>query len=501
MTTRKSLLTEENFARVVVGFVTVGFIAIVVAAAAAGWAQWRNQQYLEAIDHTRTVESRISDFSTLIERAETARRGYLVRGAFNHRQAYEEAVAPQRPLLDEIAALTADNAAQQRRVAETRALLAEQLAFQQQTITLIDQGRFDEAIAQFRNDPSITLTRQLRERAAAMLGEEGRLLGERNAAQTRAADTLFALAALAGILLLIVAAAAVTAIRRYTTDLATSRSALRALNENLEDAVEERTVDLQRANDEIQRFAYIVSHDLRSPLVNVMGFTAELDTARQQITRYFDEASANDPELAKSDAAIAAHEDLPEAIGFIRSSTQKMDRLINAILQLSRQGRRTLAPEPIDMNAMVLGIADMLQHRTSEAGAEIRIEGKLPAIETDRLAIEQIFQNLIENAVKYLKPGRAGVVTVRGRRDGKRLLYEVEDNGRGIDPRDHERVFDLFRRSGQQDQPGEGIGLAHVRALAYRLGGLISCESELDRGALFRLSLPPKFQAGEGVSQ
>jgi signal transduction histidine kinase len=112
--------------------------------------------------------------------------------------------------------------------------------------------------------------------------------------------------------------------------------------------------------------------------------------------------------------------------------------------------------------------------------------------------MEQIFSNLIENAVKYLQPGRAGEVTLRGRKEDDRILYEVADNGRGIDPRDHERIFDLFRRSGTQDQPGEGIGLAHVRALAYRLGGFIDVKSELGQGATFLVSLPVTY-ADEGV--
>jgi signal transduction histidine kinase len=107
--------------------------------------------------------------------------------------------------------------------------------------------------------------------------------------------------------------------------------------------------------------------------------------------------------------------------------------------------------------------------------------------------MEQIFSNLIENAVKYLQADRAGQVTVRGREDGDRVVYEVQDNGRGIDPRDHERIFDLFRRSGTQDQPGEGIGLAHVRALAYRLGGFIDVQSELGQGATFQVSLPVTY--------
>jgi signal transduction histidine kinase len=152
-------------------------------------------------------------------------------------------------------------------------------------------------------------------------------------------------------------------------------------------------------------------------------------------------------------------------------------------------GRRVLTPEPLAMTSLVEGIADSLKHRTDELGATISIQ-PLPDITSDRVAIEQILSNLIENAVKYLKPGRPGRIHVRGRMEGPRAVFEIEDNGRGIDPKDHERVFDLFRRAGTQDQPGEGIGLAHVRALAYRLGGIISCESALDQGATFRLSLP-----------
>jgi hypothetical protein len=190
-------------------------------------------------------------------------------------------------------------------------------------------------------------------------------------------------------------------------------------------------------------------------------------------------------------------EDVPEAIGFIRTSTQKMDRLINAILTLSREGRRTITPELLDMDDLVQLIADSLQHRVDALDATIEIQTPLPRLVSDRVAIEQIFSNLIENAVKYLQPGRPGHIRVSGATSLGRAIFEVSDNGRGIDPKDHERVFDLFRRSGAQDQPGEGIGLAHVRALAYRLGGVISCESALREGATFRLSLPVAFMAEE----
>ena len=122
--------------------------------------------------------------------------------------------------------------------------------------------------------------------------------------------------------------------------------------------------------------------------------------------------------------------------------------------------------------------------------------GELPVVETDRLAIEQILSNLIENALKYLQPGRPGEIRIAGSTSHGRAIITVTDNGRGISARDHERIFDLFRRSGMQDQPGEGIGLAHVRALAYRLGGLVEVSSEEGQGSTFTVSLPLKFQSG-----
>jgi signal transduction histidine kinase len=202
------------------------------------------------------------------------------------------------------------------------------------------------------------------------------------------------------------------------------------------------------------------------------------------------------PDTREETVWLAVEEDLPEALGFIRSSTEKMDRLINSILELSRLGRRTLAPERLDMAKLVEGVVASLHQRAADAGAEIIVKA-VPDVESDRLAVEQILSNLVENALKYPSPHRAGQVTIEGGRSPGMVHIDVIDNGRGIAPEDHERVFELFRRAGTQDQPGEGLGLANVRALAYRLGGTIELESELDQGARFRLSLPAKFVATE----
>ena len=277
---------------------------------------------------------------------------------------------------------------------------------------------------------------------------------------------------------------------------------LRDNNLNLETTVDERTADLREANDEIQRFAYIVSHDLRSPLVNIMGFTSELEELRGDIFRRIaslartqstaPQAPENatdtaEPVLEGADKQLS--EDFSEALGFIKSSIAKMDRLISAILNLTREGRREFDPVRIDTKELIEAIVTTVAHQAAEAQARIQID-PLPDIVSDRLALEQIFSNLIDNALKYLKTGVPGEISVRGRTKLGFAIFEISDNGRGIDPKDHQRIFDLFRRAGTQDKPGQGIGLAHVRALVRRLGGTMSVASELHQGSTFTITLP-----------
>jgi signal transduction histidine kinase len=171
-----------------------------------------------------------------------------------------------------------------------------------------------------------------------------------------------------------------------------------------------------------------------------------------------------------------------------------MDRLILAILNLTREGRREFSPERIDMHELIEGIGATVAHQASEANAQIRV-GQLPDIVSDRLALEQIFSNLIDNALKYLKSGVPGDIEIRGRTKLGFAIFDVIDNGRGIAAKDHQRIFDLFRRAGTQDKPGQGIGLAHVRALVRRLGGTMSVASELDQGSTFTVTLPINWNA------
>lgn len=482
--------------RIVVALLAAGGVLLALAVGAAALSAKRIANETRWVEHTLEVRAAIYTVGNYAERVETARRGYFISGDPRFADGVRRSHAQMRAALSGLDRLVADNATQRRRAAEIASLSDRKWV---RVAALLDDRAAVVArtsATDLYNDPTVQLIRSIRRVLETMDAAEVRLLAGRSAAQDRSLALFAVFGTICVIFLVLVVAAAIFLISRYNRDLAGAQERLRVANEGLEDAVLARTTELTRANEEIQRFAYIVSHDLRSPLVNVLGFTAELDQARKTLHGYFVKLFDERPELKDQAAWLAVDEDLPEALDFIRTSTQKMDRLINSILELSRQGRRVLTPEALDMTALAEGVAASLRQRADAAGAKVSV-APLPPLESDRIAIEQILSNLVENALKYLSPARSGEVRVEGKRHGGTIEISVTDNGRGIAPADHQRIFDLFRRAGTQDQPGEGIGLANVRALAYRLGGRIGVDSQLDEGARFTLVLPEKFTAAE----
>ena len=490
-------LTDRTFNRLVLIALAIGFAALTAASAMALWTVSQNETHERLVEHTYEVGISIGQYQLLLERAEAARRGYLLDRSPRFEGVYTRAIKAVADKLDAIADLTSDNQDQRARVERLRALTRAQTAALDSSIALARAGNIEGALVEFNRDQSTRTLFAIRALSEEMVEGEGRLLAQRSRQQESSLLQLYFVLGGAGVLVLLVGFGSAWAIRRYTTDLTTARDRLNLLNTDLEGAVQARTSQLQRANDEIQRFAYIVSHDLRSPLVNIMGFTAELQAASGILSTALDRIEDAQPDLIDPAARLAVKEDLPEAVGFIRSSTQKMDRLINAILRLSREGRRTLTPELLPMDRVMAEIIATFEQQLTARQADVVVAGKLPDVVSDRVAVDQILSNLIENAIKYGRTDGTGEVRVSGERHGNAVSFAVTDNGRGIAPGDHERVFDLFRRSGSQDQPGEGLGLAHVRALAYRLGGTVTIDSALGEGSTFRLTLPVTYSERE----
>jgi len=429
--------------------------------------------------------------------AETGQRGFLLTGRADYLEIHDQAIADLPGLFSRLEDLTEGDTDLSGRVEHVGALSRERLSVMERTIDLARTGRIGEAVQLARSGQGKVLMDDMRAEIAAI----DEIEATRQTFRTRRSEwsgTMTVVAnSVGGILILALAVVSLWLVRNYVREIERARLALDQANASLEDKVRARTGELTRANEEIQRFAYIVSHDLRSPLVNVMGYTAELEQAGKLLDRQLTVFEDKAPELIDAEATYAVREEMPEAIGFIRASTAKMDRLINAILKLSREGRRHLAPETLDMTRLAQGIADSVQHQVAETGGQIVVHD-LPELDSDRLSVEQVFGNLIDNAVKYLEAGRPGLIEIAGEEiAGGWIVYRVSDNGRGVPAKDHERIFELFRRSGKQDRPGEGLGLAFVRNSVRRLGGSIDVESEPGKGSTFHVKFPKRLILAE----
>jgi PAS domain S-box-containing protein len=256
-----------------------------------------------------------------------------------------------------------------------------------------------------------------------------------------------------------------------------------------EEQLERYAAQLAQSNQELKHFTYIVSHDLRAPLVNLKGFAAELRSAMEMIGSAIKAAVPYLGEGQQRTVNTALEQDIPEALGFIDSSVTRMDRFINALLELSRLGRRQLDLEPIDMQALVQATLGSLAHQVEGRGAKVTV-GSLPEVVADRTSMEQIMGNLLDNAVKYLDPGRPGVIQITAEQAAAETTFQVRDNGRGIAQEDMDKIFAPFRRAGRQDVPGEGMGLPYVQTLVRLHGGRIGCESELGVGTTFAFTIP-----------
>ncbi|WP_169853233.1 transporter substrate-binding domain-containing protein [Anaerohalosphaera lusitana] len=256
---------------------------------------------------------------------------------------------------------------------------------------------------------------------------------------------------------------------------------------------------LEAKNDEMESVIYVSSHDLRSPMVNIDGFSSEIERCFAVIKQVLEDERIPDDIRAKIDPML--EEDVPVAIGFIKNSTAKMDGLMKSLLKLSRLGRAAMEIERLDMNELIENILKGMHYQISSKGVSVEVED-LPCCWGDRAQINQVFTNLIDNAIKYLPDDREGIVKVTGWEEEHRGIYCVADNGVGISESQQQKVFEIFHRI-DPDHPasGEGMGLAIVRRIVDKHGGHIWVESEEGQGSQFYVSLPhvqePAEEAGD----
>jgi len=222
----------------------------------------------------------------------------------------------------------------------------------------------------------------------------------------------------------------------------------------------------------------------------------ELRSSLEDVSPVIEAALPTVDEERRKDIDVAFREDIPEALGFIESSVTRMDSFLNAVLKLSRLGRRELSLKAIDMNAIVEAARQSLAHQIEERHVDLTVSD-LPEVVADRTSMEQVIGNLFTNALLYLDPNRPGAIEIGGKREELATTFWVRDSGRGISEDDAPKVFAPFRRAGKQDVPGEGMGLSYVKTIVRMHGGQIWFKSEPDVGTTFFFTIAKDLAKGE----
>ncbi len=239
--------------------------------------------------------------------------------------------------------------------------------------------------------------------------------------------------------------------------------------------------ELAEKNKELETIVYTVSHDLRSPLVNVQGFGKQLANACEKLQFALG---------AAPDAKQSLEVTIPRALKFINAGVNKMEILLAGLLRFSRLGRQALTIERIDMNVLMAEVMAAMKFQLDAAHADVRVTD-LPPCQGDRAQTSQVFANLIDNALKYRHPDRPVRIVVAGRLEPERSVYSVADNGIGIPPDHQAKAFEIFHRLNPEGPAtGEGLGLTIAQRMLERQKGKIWIESKGEGGSTFYVSLP-----------
>jgi signal transduction histidine kinase len=248
--------------------------------------------------------------------------------------------------------------------------------------------------------------------------------------------------------------------------------------------------DLQERQRETNDFLYVLSHDLRAPLINIQGFGKRLHTDMSGLEGGLVNGSKND--------SAKRLERMQQSLQFLNAGTAKIDQLISRLLEVARLSTRPRESQWVDADHLAHEVVDSCRFQLEANGVEVTI-GNLPRVWGDPVQLSQVFTNLVDNAIKYMGASPKKRIDISCSTQGERYRFAVSDTGPGIASKDQEKVFRLFARLGANGTSGEGVGLATVRAIVNRHGGRIWVESTPGDGCTFYFTLPRAMEEPVGA--
>ena len=244
---------------------------------------------------------------------------------------------------------------------------------------------------------------------------------------------------------------------------------------------------ISNKNKELENYLYVASHDLRSPLVNIQGFSQRLNKQTDSIKKILSECLF-DAGIQTGIEKIT-NEDIPKTLNFIFSNVAKMDILINGLLQISRTGQIKLIIHKINMNKLLKTILTAFNFQITEVSAQVIVENLLECYGDENL-LNQLFSNIISNAIKYRDKDRQLIIKIASQKKYNKVVYSIEDSGLGIATRHLQKIWDVFYRvDSSSSEAGEGIGLSLAKRIIDKHKGKIWAESEEGKGSVFYIEL------------
>jgi signal transduction histidine kinase len=247
--------------------------------------------------------------------------------------------------------------------------------------------------------------------------------------------------------------------------------------------------------EDMETLMHVISHDLRAPIVTIQGFCQELTMACDRLKTLFEEEAMSDAVRKHVNPLVT--QDIPEAVRFIRAGADSVNSVTSGILRFIRLGQMDIQWERLEMNHLMMGIVSSMEFQLKKKGVVLHI-GDLPDCMGDDVLVTQVFANLIDNAQKYLESSRPGEISITGKTVNGWSAYAITDNGIGISPEHHARIFQVFHRLSPQHEKGEGLGLAIVQRIIDRHQGKIEVESLPGNGTTFQVYFPRAIDVEEG---